>query len=193
MTIPVDFAQVSLEYTGAGVPHGAFNVFGVEPDVTLAGDPVAIGAAVAQAVDDASFDGVWTIDTTLSNINVKCGPDDTGASADTPTVFVGDSGDPAAPPNVSLLAKKVTLLGGREGRGRMYTPSPPENIITAGGQLTGPGFTGLAPVFADFLTALETNLVPMVILHEDPLLAPSTVTALILSTTVATQRRRLRP
>lgn len=99
----------------------------------------------------------------------------------------------AAAPNVALLFKKVTGIGGRKNQGRFFTPPLHfgEDQIDALGTIDGSNVTAVNSTYIQYHTAMETaNLMP-VVLHSDST-APTGIASFTLQTTVATQRRRLR-
>lgn len=103
------------------------------------------------------------------------------------------SGDPM-PPNCALLVSKSTDRGGRQGRGRFFLPPAfyGESGFDANGNFIGLGQGRIQDDLDAFLAALETNGVPMVLLHTEAGTPPDLVTGLTLSSRIATQRRRLR-
>lgn len=100
----------------------------------------------------------------------------------------------AAPPNVATLVQKLTALGGRRNRGRMYLPGAVETDID------NEGLYGTTPlgVLQTAATAFRTQTLALaqvdqlVLLHEQAPFTPTEITSLVVSRTVATQRRRQR-
>lgn len=207
MTIPSGFAQITHEFVGESLPHGAAVVYGVanaldQTAILVAGDChnrfTPIMAQLSAGV-------------TLQLTRAKLGPDDTGPSAEVvdpePGAVAVASG---IAPNVAYLATKTTELGGRRGKGRMFIPGASETVVDGTGTITTAFQDTLQGLLNDFLAGLETDGVPMVLLHgpatewvlvdgqprrvpvAGSVPGPSGVTALTLSGTVATQRRRLR-
>jgi hypothetical protein len=117
-------------------------------------------------------------------------------------LFTGESrvtsagGQAAACPtqNCALLIKKVTLSGGREGRGRCYLPGGylAETDVTAAGIVTASVVTAFQAKATQFLDDLETAFLPMVLLHSNPVNTPDLVTNFTVDNLIATQRNRLR-
>lgn len=188
MNIPTGFAQVNYFFTGA-LPRGAQVTFGIEnpnhepPSVLIE----AMGGAYNQWIRPHA-----TNQTTMSGILVKCGPNDTGASGEqvygsTGLKIAGD-----VMPNVALLVKKNTLLGGRKGRGRFYWPILGEVNIDNGGYIVDGFRQEMQDAFDSFLQALADPQHGMFLLHNDVGVAPSRVTKLSVDGLIATQRRRLR-
>jgi hypothetical protein len=96
--------------------------------------------------------------------------------------------------NCAVLVKKVTSTGGREGRGRCYLPAGylAETDVTAAGIVTASVVAALQAKATQFLDDLETALLPMVLLHSNPLNNPDRVTNFTVDNLIATQRNRLR-
>ena len=113
--------------------------------------------------------------------------------------FVGGAGrGNSTPPNVAVLARKVTARVGRAGRGRLFLPwvvSAAE--VNEQGVLQEEARNGVENFLEQFLiemAAIRAGL-RMVILHDQTVSnanVPSLVTALPVENVVATQRRRLR-
>jgi hypothetical protein len=100
-----------------------------------------------------------------------------------------------APQNVSFLAKKATAFAGKAFRGRMYLPCVVEGIVDNNGIVGASTITAMNLRLTNLLSNLASALAfpaPMVLLHSNPLIDPTTVTSLTMDTMVATQRRRLR-
>lgn len=108
------------------------------------------------------------------------------------------------PPNVALLCKKVTNLGGRQNRGRMYLPfSLQPTDVSENGTIDGTVLAARQAVVSNFLTALETAHYPLYIENKvfDHPVPPRCVVSISKSADpvafltcepiIATQRRRL--
>lgn len=114
-----------------------------------------------------------------------------GSSSGTTTGTL--SGDPM-PPNCALLVAKNTARGGRQGRGRMFLPPAfyGESGFDATGNFIGAGQARIQDDLDTLLDALTAQDVSMVLLHTEAETPPDPVTSLVLSSRIATQRRRLR-
>ncbi len=109
----------------------------------------------------------------------------------------GAQPDQMLPQNVAMLVKKTTNQGGRRGRGRMFFPH-----LLAESTVDETGNIGQSTVTAyqDLLNTVRTQLAAIgggpVLLHATSLTSvagpPTPVNAFVLSSVVATQRRRLR-
>lgn len=98
----------------------------------------------------------------------------------------------AEPPQVSVLIQKQSGFAGRANRGRMYVPGVPNGAVGADGDLDGTNLTNFQAAADAFLNFSESGTGNLVILHNNPALTPTTVTALSVQALVATQRRRVR-
>lgn len=187
MVIPVGFAQVNLRFTGTAVPTGAEMTFGVQNVAALTAD------ALADSVGDdwvgTAIEGFYVPQCQLNTIHVKLGPNSTGAMSDLGYVAVGTATGTPASPAVAALISKITGLGGREGRGRMFFPGLSETSVDVGGVWLAQASHQAA--CSDFLADLEASGTPMVLLHNSGT-SPTPVTSLNVSPTLATQRRRQR-
>lgn len=168
-TPPVDCAQAIYEY--------AINDGSICDSFAMSSTYTFVGVEVQQMVD-----------TTLE-----------GAAYGTP---ITGSFTVALPPiNGTLLMSKKTARVGRQYQGRMYLPNShvAENLIDPMGNLDSTTFTafqGRVNIFAvgptDDDGFLTTTVPHAVILHTDPLLDPTAITAFIAKPQLATQRRRMR-
>ena len=100
------------------------------------------------------------------------------------------TGDPMTP-QVAYLIKKLTALGGRRNRGRMYLPGANESKVDGSGNVSSAFVTTLQTAFDNFMTDLGAADIGFVILHSDGG-TPTDITGGIAEPKVATQRRRLK-
>ncbi len=101
------------------------------------------------------------------------------------------------PQNCTYLIQKRSGLGGRRRRGRLYLPPPPEGAVGPTGLLTAGELGLMQTAMTNWLAAMNTSpgIEDMVILHSTGISgtpAPTPVNQLVVSPTIATQRRRLR-
>jgi len=187
--IPVDYAQVTLNWTGAALPYGAATVFGVA-NTALALTAQGIANAVDTAIGSSAITDRLTNAVGITNIHVKLGPDATGAFYDKGVARVGGSaGD--TNPATAILINKATGSGGRKNRGRMFIPGAIEGDVGQAGVLNSGPQGALQTQFSNFLAALGTASIPMVLLHDTALL-PTVVTSLNVQSKLAVRHRRLR-
>lgn len=115
------------------------------------------------------------------------------------SVAVGAGGTrnvPFLPQNNACLVQKRTGLAGRANRGRMYFPYIlSETDVSDVGAIAAGSLATTQTAMTNILTDLNGAAVnrDMVILHSAGVAAPPVVTQLLVSPTIATQRRRLRP
>jgi hypothetical protein len=97
------------------------------------------------------------------------------------------------PPNTVLLVTKVTALGGRKNRGRMYLPPCfiTESEINQLGIINAGWLTSLQTLLTGFRADVVASSRSLQLLHSG-VEAPTAITALTHNNMVATQRRRLR-
>jgi len=113
----------------------------------------------------------------------------------------GASGAPL-PQNCALLVHKRTSVAGRRGRGRCYIPGPEEGQVSAAGVVLNVVVADWQDHLDAWLAAIvaSANIATAVVLHSttltipdpDDLPSPYTITNLVMDSTIATQRRRLR-
>lgn len=189
MIIPANFGQANLQFVGDNLPTGAEVTFGFFNETSATAANCAL--RVAEAIGTSEIMGEFGDDEAIANIHVKLGPNLTGPFADLAVDFVGGVTSSIFTPNVAVLIKKNTDLGGREGSGRMFWPGAAEGSIGSDGTLEGAYVTALQSVFTQFLADLTSNEVRMNLLHNSAT-APTPVTELVPDPVGATQRRRLR-
>lgn len=192
MLIPEGYGQVNFLFTGLGVPNGAEVTLGVE--MPLPTPPPDEFAETMRAIWVDRISPFQVDDVAVEGVRVKYGPNETGVSGESLGHWGGeDSGEPEAP-QVSVLVKKITVDGGRAGRGRLYMPGIRETRIEAGGLLNGTYKGDLQTAFDAFLQDIEDLEANAVVLHGEtsPLEEPSRILSLQVQSMVATQRRRLR-
>jgi hypothetical protein len=191
--IPLGYAQANLKFTGTALPFGAQSTFGI----ALQGSSVSpsdLALAVENAWDLAGFNAILGNGNDLSSILVKYGPTVTGPSAEI-SVTNTAGGGLCGPPNVTWLARKVTLDGGRAGRGRIYLPGVPEDVVGSDGDLDNTQVAALQTAFNNFQAKLESDSFALTVLHGPgaPITSPSAIESFQVDGRAATQRRRLRP
>jgi hypothetical protein len=191
--IPSGFSQVNLKFTGPDVPTGAEMTFGVDNQISSFA-PGDVADLVANAVGVADLPDFWTTDVVLSSILVKNGPNATGPSAENVYDYPGTVTGDGDPPQTAFLIHKVTALGGRAGRGRMYQPGVPDAFVNGAGELTGTTAGILTAGYSIFRATLQSSDVGMVVLHGEgsPISTPTPVIGLGVDQRCATQRRRNR-
>ena len=190
MIIPERYGQVNFTFAGNSLPHDAQISFGIWDQETQdlpeimdkleAAAPILL-PYVSQPTPRA-----------LRNIRCKMGPNDTGQAMDRPMNIAGNDPGPAAPPNLAILVKKQSVMGGHRGVGRFYLPGCAENKVDENGVLEATLVTDIQTRCDAFLHALEISAIPMMLFHNRPTDTPSKVTNLVVDGRAATQRRRMR-
>lgn len=195
------YADVSLQLKHALVTRPAFITFGIKPTLT---DPVAMAASVYTAWSGgtslkSAIDSNVTIGPTTVRFGVDGEEDHVAVDA---TTAVGTKGVVSITPNVAVLAVKRSSRGGRRGKGRLYLPwAVTGSMVDESGVIQTAELGSINTTLTIFLNALNTNLVPMYIIHgkgkpttADPAGLgglPNLVTSLQAVNLVSTQRRRL--
>lgn len=188
MVIPALHAQISHRFRGDAVPRGAVVTYGVGfGGVPLPNDL----AADCHDLFAARFLPLLGPSIALDETIARLGPSPNGPSGSWSVDVLGGNSGGQVTPNVALLFKKRTNVGGRKHRGRFYLPGIIEAAVDAGGHLAGDAPTDFQAAATQFLSGLATAGLPMVVLHSDAT-DPTPVIALVVDNTAATQRRRLR-
>jgi len=188
MIIPVGYGQVNFLFGGVGLPTGAQCTLGFDNDASMT------AAEAADEFGSAFVDhivGNLSSSTQFNGTLVKLGPNETGPSAIFNTAASGTDGANQGPPMSCALISKITALGGRKGRGRMFLPGIEDSDIDTGGDIGAGKQSSLNTNFANFLADLTTLQLFPVLLHNDSTV-PTTITEFVCQTRMATQRRRQR-
>lgn len=192
MLIPSGYAQVNYRYQSQAVPNGAEVTLGLDvSQATLEGD--ALASALFDAWGEVMANG-FTTSTTVVECSVKMGPNSTGPTyVDSGSISGTGSGD-AVSPNVSVLVNKLTGIGGRQGRGRMFLPGLAESEANVGGVISPTTRGDIENNLASFVTELNALGVAPALLRspDSPISAPAPIIGFTVQSVLATQRRRLR-
>lgn len=190
--IPAGYGEASVRINIVNPGGPAYVVFGYEN--ALGATPTASATNIADVMNNNP--GLATFMTTNAVIDsVTVRQNDGGAFLGTATVTVnqpGLFGSDNAPPQVAALIQKITGLAGRSQRGRMYVPSVDEESITIIGTFDSGRLAAMQTAADALLVDLQTQDVPMRLLHTNPAIPPSVIVSLNVDSLVATQRRRLR-
>lgn len=189
MIIPAGYSQVNLKFGGVAVPLGAEMTFGVENPTAML--PGQIADFVGDTLVGNAFAGFLVTGSGLISILVKNGPNATGPSEELGYIIAGTQSGAGGGAAVSVLISKVTALGGRKGRGRMFQPGVTESVVDPGGVLQTVHATALNTCWTGIKADLAAGDLPMHLLHGDAT-APTEIVNLNVQTVVATQRRRQR-
>lgn len=193
MIIPSNYAQVNFIFGGAALPLGA--------EFTMGMDINGYGGSASDLAEDCATAYVDNLinynsdQVEFLSTHVKFGPNDTGAQGDFSANETGGTSGAPLEPAVAVLVQKVTAHGGRSGRGRFFLPGFLDSISTSGGVIGGTELTALQTDVTAFLNDLSAFGGGPVVLHApgphggD---SPWPITNLVVSSQVATQRRRNR-
>lgn len=192
MTIPAGFAQVNFRFGGIAAPTGAEFTLGL--DVTGSGDTPEDVADVLRLLIESDLMPALNGDLSFLGVLVKFGPDATGPSAFVASSDTGGSAGNGATPQVAYLIQKLTALGGRAGRGRMFLPGVVEGNVNDAGELEAGVASGFDTIWDGIGTAIALNSWTPVLLHQpgSPLVMPTPITGFRTDPRAATQRQRLR-
>lgn len=141
--------------------------------------------------DDAFWNDEFTYLGTTTTRMTPSGP----LVATFPVSIQGTNAVDAPPVNTAILVNKITALGGRENRGRLYIPSGKieEGNVNAAGFITPTVVTAINNQLGDWYAAIVAFLgVPPVLFHSDVATALTDIEVFTVSSQVATQRRRMR-
>jgi hypothetical protein len=193
MVIPPGYVAFSLPLRHNLLARQAFITGGVKKD-TPEND-----ASVLATLIQAQFFSAGSFLSRLDN-TVTAGPLRTAVGQDGADPILGVAASTAVgglvmvsfPPNVAVLVRKTTNLGGRLNRGRFYIPWFVDEAGTDEvGLIDTPNSTAIQSAMNTLRTNLSVANVPMVVLHSTSVATPGLVTALTADRLVATQRRRL--
>lgn len=194
VTIPVGFGQAQYRFAVTGIAREMIVTYSYDPGAL---NPTAHAATLDSTIRASSRPAQATaMCTGWSYLGVRVTEmDDTGPlSGEASTLVVGtNSGNPMTP-NVAVLVRKSTALGGRRNRGRSFIPPtfPGEENVGPSGTIAAPQLSSLNTWWQGLYADLATAGLPAVILHSQVPFTPTPVTGVIVMGTVATQRRRLR-
>jgi hypothetical protein len=188
LVIPDGFAQAAWRFSMTGDPEVMVTTIGLETGV--------VGQVVAEEFADTwlsqfpagNMSAGWTFLGAVLRVGQPSGPP---LILEAPRNIAGTQGGPSLPNNCTLLIKKRSTLGGRQGRGRMYVPmtSVGEESVNRNGLIDQAVVESLQTAWTNIYGQLDA-----VILHDSsgPITVPTPITALIVDPRIATQRRRMR-
>lgn len=177
-----------LRFTGAGFPLGAQCVLGVQNATGLT--PAQIGAQVSTAWQNRLRAQTMT-GYTLADIAVTNGPSSAPTVGTTVVGLAGSQAGALLPPNCAFLVRKITAVGGRKGRGRVFYPSLGETFVDDAGNLTGGVAASSDTRWNGFRTDLAAANLPLALFHALGT-TPDLITLFQTQGRIATQRDRLR-
>jgi hypothetical protein len=193
--IPAGYANAAFRFSLTGDPEVMVSTMGYDLNAVTGqslADSLATGFTAAAAFPAANILTGYT----FLGVRVAVGQDGgPPVIFESPVSVVGTNLGPPFPSNVSLLVRKITALGGRRGRGRMYFPPAflGEDSISSIGIIAEAQRGPLSDRF--FAATAAPAGATRVLLHGPEVgapTAPTPITNVILDRLVATQRRRLR-
>jgi hypothetical protein len=192
LVIPVGFAQLTLGGEIAFDPEEAVITLGLE----ISANPTPTMAEDCYDVWSGALDSLSSTDWLFKSATIKAGPTSTGPTADfTDGVVTGTQAFSTVPINTAILVRKQTALGGRKGRGRMYTCGQLfVGDVGGAGIIASSHVSDLDTAWFSILGGLQSvvGVTDVVLLHSDST-APTPITGFSVQSKAATQRRRLRP
>jgi hypothetical protein len=186
--IPDGYAQGAWRFSLTGDPEVMVTTCGL----AVVGSPQATADAFADTwlseFPAANSADEWTFLGAVLRVGVASGPP---VIVEAPRTVQGTQGGNPLPSNCSLLVRKQSALGGRQGRGRFYVPLVAINELDVNPN-------GI--IVAEAVTALQGAwdrmhaLISPVILHDglSPDALPTPITRFVVQNQIATQRRRMR-
>ncbi len=215
VVIPDGFAQANIRLRHTSQQRSAEMTFGLAPDPTQT-NPVNIANNIL-AVFVSRISPILDNEVRIEGVTVRLGQPsgDPAVGSSTTEASNGAGNASTPPPNVAVLVRKLTGLGGRRNRGRMYFPwGVNEASVSEAGIISAGDLAVINTAWEGFRAdvAAHADLGPVVILHDSSRYtvthptssqklvtrttvvppAPTTVTAFSVDSRVATQRRRLR-
>lgn len=194
MIIPVDYLQANIRLGGVALPLGAE----VTQGFAVGSFPSPTPTGVANDIADAWSTNVMPTlvnSVTFIECAVKFGPNDTGPAGAVARAVAGSNADQPLCPNTALLVRKITTLGGRRGRGRMYVPGVPETRFDGAGNMNSGDLNAYQVAFDGFLADCLTAGLEAVVLHAAGISSTPAPTPMIeysVQSKAATQRDRMR-
>ncbi len=189
------FIDVALEIERTGDPDNYVITFGGR----IAVPPFTQTNAESLAnMLGSTLDDVLHNTERMVGLNVRVGQDGAPLVRQVTMDKTGLGSGVVLPPNVAVVVNKLTALGGRRNRGRLFWPSIPEGDVDSLGLISIARRDAYQVVFDALLSNLEggggfsQNTDAMVIFHTLPPATPTVVESLRVERLVGTQRRRLR-
>lgn len=187
INIPSGFVQATINWSGPTKSGEASTVLGFAwpPAMDLLDVAVTISGAVETNLtpvqhQEFALTGISVL-TETQRLDLPVGP------------FQGNRTGDLAPPQVCVLMSKSSLARGRHARGRNYWPGFLNDGDVYNDGTINPSWVGtLNQAFVGFGEDVSTAGLNLVLLHNDPGLAPTAVISAVIEGKVATQRRRLR-
>jgi hypothetical protein len=194
MRIPAGYGQANIVFTGGAVPQGAEVTFGFMPTGLNVGDAARSALTIGNQLGTSTIMANLSSLVVATAVRVKLGPNLDGPYHERIINIPGSIVSSTVTPNVAVLVRKNTVLGGRRNRGRFYWPGLRETDVDEAGFVLTTRRTDLQADFDAFLSGLTLADITPVVLHGEAQgeLAPVPIASFSVDPRVATQRRRLR-
>ena len=196
IVVPVGECQASLKWDVVSSPKVFSSTIGCRPDDAHPGlSPLTMLASI---VDNATAAGGWCKSDFMATEFRFLGGSITYMDASGPITYEyniteeGTGSGIQVAMNTAVLVTKLTGLGGRENRGRMYLPPIPAGFTVSANGAIGSGVDVLLQSqLEDWRTAVELDGVELVVHHSDGS-AGTRIEGLRVPNIIGTQRRRIR-
>lgn len=195
MTVPDHFGLATAQFQLTGSTHTSVITCGFinADDETASAAEVDWRTALSSAARPFALANIasgWTFYKTTALVNIS------GVETYAEHVIngVGTKSAAAVPVNSAVLVQKQTGILGRKNKGRMYVPPFYflEADVDMAGNIAATPLAAYQALWASCFTDMQSFGISPYILHSDPLLAPTPVVSLTVSSVLASQRRRMR-
>jgi len=193
--IPPGYAEASVQFRLASDPEpmlvslGLALAIGVTPDVAVTNEIIDLMGDQFRlfVCDDYTIGAGWV---TFG----QDGPDDIRVDG-TQNPQNGSIVSDPLPNNGALLVRKLTALGGRRHRGRMFVPGIASGVVSGNGNVATATVNVAQAAMNTMLTGLTglASLTGAALLHNSAPFNPTEISSFVVVPKIATQRRRLRP
>ena len=193
--IPVSGSQATVRWQLSTDAEPMVCTIGFVDDL-LTNDPVAIANRFNTAWDNAQIDSAadmlvgYSKLTKLVTTRLASGP----VTVEVGAVVTGTQVGNPLPNNCSFLVRKISALGGRRNRGRLFVPPFRfgEDTVAGNGTITAAQVSAMQGEWTAFLTQMNLVDLTPVIWHSDGSPGPE-ITSMLVQPRIATQRTRMRP
>ncbi len=203
--LPVGYGTVTVKFSCTGDPEPMVTTFAFRPAPaasTFTALDTAAGALVTQfeaafVPNAAAFNVEWRWIGASAVYNTS----DQGLQyAERPRSLAGSAVGQTPMTNSALLVRKATASGGRKNRGRHFVPpfNLNETVVDRNGVLDASVLANQQNVWTSMVPSGGPTGWKCVVLHTQlpgapAVAAPTDITALVVQSQMATQRRRMRP
>lgn len=198
VVVPPGFAQCSWIFSLSNDPEEMMFTCGLDVD-GYGGDAEEAAEDAAGAFSDAFVAGSIGNSYTYKGTRISFGQDGgDGPIAEFQVSIAGTASIGTLPVNVAILTRKLTALGGRRNRGRMFWPpwGFSETDVSVNGLIDSADLATWQTKMDDFYGNLVTGGVATlqpVLFHSGLPSTPTVITGFQTQQLAATMRRRLRP